>query len=576
VPSDNLITLFLEQVRARGSATALRSKRDGQWVPTSWTEWERRARAVAEALVAWGVQKGDRVAIFGNTREEWVIADMGVLLAGATTVPIYPSLVGDQAAYIVRDSGARVLFAEDASFVARLREGDAKLVDGLLRTVLFSEMPVPALAGQTGDAPADAAARVNERVAASRPDDLATLVYTSGTTGPPKGVMLTHGNLAADAEGLAKVVPMTADDEQLLFLPLAHIFGKMLVVAALRLGYATAFAETMLKALDNAAEVRPTFMGAVPRVFEKVYGVANEKAAAAGGMKQRLFTWATEVGKRKQGGWGGFWADRLVLSKIRARFGGRIKFLISAGAPLAKELADWFDGAGIPVLEAYGLTETSGGATMNALGRQRYGTVGPALPGVEMKIAPDGEVLVRGPTVMKGYWGQEQATREVIDTGGWFHTGDIGEMDGDGFLRITDRKKDIIVTAGGKNVAPQNIESLMKQSSWVSQAMVYGDKRPFLVALVTLNVETVARFAREKGIAGEPDALTLHAEVRAEVQREVDAMNARLSSFETVKRFAILERDFTIEGGELTPTLKVKRKVVSDRYKTLLENLYLA
>lgn len=569
MPAENLVAVFLEQVRARGSATALRSKRDGQWVPTSWSEWERRARAVAAALVAAGVQKGDRVAVFGNTREEWVVADLGVLMAGATTVPIYPSLVGDQAAYIVRDSGARVLFAEDASFVERIREADAKLVDGLLRTILFADLPA-------GDPPKDAAARVDERIAAARPDDLATLVYTSGTTGPPKGVMLTQGNLVADADGLAAVVPLSPADEQLLFLPLAHIFGKMLVVAAIRVGYSTAFAEAMLKALDNAAEVRPTFMGAVPRVFEKVYAVANEKAAAAGGMKQRLFAWATEVGRQKQGGWGGFWADRLVLSKIRARFGGRIRFLISAGAPLSRELAAWFDGAGIAVLEAYGLTETTGGTTMNSLGRQRYGTVGPAVPGVQIRIAPDGEVLVRGPTVMKGYWGHEQATREAIDAEGWFHTGDIGEIDGDGYLRITDRKKDIIVTAGGKNVAPQNIENLMKQSSWVSQAMVYGDKRPYLVALVTLNVETVARFAREKGIAGEPVALSEHAEVRAEVQRAVDDVNARLSSFETIKRFAIVSRDFTIEGGELTPTLKVKRKVVSEQYQSLLENLYAA
>jgi long-chain acyl-CoA synthetase len=569
VPAVDLVALFLERVRARGGATALRSKRGDKWVPTSWNDWEARARAVARTLVAAGVQKGDRVGIFGNTSEEWVVADIGILMAGATTVPIYPSLVGDQAAYIVRDSGAKVLFAGDESMVQRIREADAKLVDGLTRTILFGELPA-------ADAAKEAAASVEERIGAVRTDDLATLVYTSGTTGPPKGVMLTHGNLLADAEGLAKVVPVTADDEQLLFLPLAHIFGKMLVVSSIRIGYSTAFAEAMLKALDNAAEVRPTFMGAVPRVFEKVYSVANEKAASAGGMKQRLFTWATEVGKRKQGGWGGFWADRLVLSKIRARFGGRLKFLISAGAPLAKELADWFDGAGIQILEAYGLTETSGGTTFNPLNRQRYGTVGPALPGVQVKIAGDGEVLVRGPTVMKGYWGHDEATREVIDADGWFHTGDIGEIDGDGYLRITDRKKDIIVTAGGKNVAPQNIENLMKQSAWVSQAMVYGDKRPYLVALVTLNVETVIRFAREKGIDGEPGALVEHTEVRAEVQRAMDDVNSRLSSFETVKKFAILERDFTIEGGELTPTLKVKRKVVSDRYKKLLEDLYAA
>jgi long-chain acyl-CoA synthetase len=280
------------------------------------------------------------------------------------------------------------------------------------------------------------------------------------------------------------------------------------------------------------------------------------------------------VGKAKRGGWARSWADRLVLSKIRARFGTRLRFAISGGAPLAKDLAEWFDGAGLLVLEAYGLTETTGGTTLNTFSDHRFGTVGKPLAGVEVRIAADGEVLVRGPSVMRGYWKRPEDTRAVIDEDGWFHTGDIGELDADGFLRITDRKKDIIVTAGGKNVAPQNIENLLKQSVWVSQAMVHGDNRPYLVALLTLNVDATTRFAREHGVPHEPDALASHPGIRAEVQREIDAVNARLSSFETVKKFTIVARDFSVEGGELTPTLKVKRKVVSDRYRDLLAAMY--
>jgi long-chain acyl-CoA synthetase len=562
-----LARLFLKQVAARGDATALRSKRDGVWTPVSWREWERRARALAARLVEAGVARGDRVAIFGQTREEWLVADLAGLMAGATTVPIYPSLIGEQAAYILRDSGARVLLAEDATYVERIAASDRALVEGLAKTWLLGELPMQ-------DAPKALAAQVDERIAAGHAHDLATLVYTSGTTGPPKGVMLTHANLVAEVRALDGLLPLTAEDEQLLFLPMAHIFGRVLVAMAYEVGYSTAIAESLLKALDNAAEVSPTFMGCVPRLYEKVYAVANEKAATAGSLKASLFRWATGVGVRGGGGASGWLADRLVLSKIRARFGTRLKFAISGGAPLAKELAQWFEGAGIVILEAYGLTETTGGTTINTLAKHRFGTVGPPVPGVEVSIAKDGEVLVRGPTVMRGYWNKDADTREVIDAEGWFHSGDIGEVDDEGCLRITDRKKDIIVTAGGKNVAPQNIENLMKQSSWISQAMVHGDRRPYLVALLTLNAEKALRFAREKGKAEDLKALAADVEVRAEVEREVAEVNGKLSSFESVKKFVILSADFTIEGGELTPTLKVKRKVVSERHKGLLDGLY--
>jgi long-chain acyl-CoA synthetase len=547
-----LVSLFLAQSRALGDRTALRSKKDGAWKPVSWKEWERRARGLAGRLVDLGVEPGDRVAVFGNTREEWVIADLGVLMAGAVTVPIYQSLVADQAAYVLDHSGARVLVAEDAKFVERIAGHDAELVKRLAGTIVFDSMP--------GDASAETAKRVDERIAASKADDLATIMYTSGTTGPPKGAMLTNANLVFDADALGKVIDIGKDDEQLLFLPMAHIFAKMLVAMQYQRGYTTSFAESMLKALDNAAEVNPTVMGCVPRLYEKVYAVANEKAAQAGGLKLAIFRWATDIGRRRVGGLRGWIADKLVLSKIRARFGTRMRFAISGGAPLAKELAEWFEGAGLLVLEAYGLTEVTGGTTINSTEHHRFGTVGKPVPGVEVKIAGDGEILIRGPSVMRGYWRREEDTRAVLTADGWFHSGDIGEYDADGYLRITDRKKDIIVTAAGKNIAPQNIENLLKQSALISQAMVHGDKRPYLVALVTLNPDAVARIGAE--------------EVRARVQSEVDAVNARLSSFETVKKFAILDKDFSIEGGELTPTLKVKRKVVSDRYKGTLDALY--
>ncbi len=563
---ETLVGLFLAQTAARGDAAALRSKREGAWCPVSWREWERRARAVAARLVEAGVERGDRVAVFGSTREEWMVADLAVMMAGAVTVPVYPSLIGEQAAYILEDSGAKALLAEDASYVKRIADHDPRVVERLARVWHFDAIP-------TDDPPPALAKGVDERIAAVVADDLATIVYTSGTTGPPKGVMLTHANIVSQTRALDGVLSLTPEDEQLLFLPMAHIFGRVLVLMSYRKGYSTAIAESLLKALDNAAEVNPTFMGCVPRLYEKVYAVANEKAAAAGGTKEKIFRWATDPAQSGRGAITGWLADRLVLSKIRARFGTRLRFAISGGAPLAKELGEWFERAGLLVLEVYGLTETTGATNMNTIEGHRFGTVGPVVPGVEVRIAADGEILARGDTVMRGYWNKEADTREVIDADGWFHTGDIGEVDPDGALRITDRKKDIIVTAGGKNVAPQNIESLLKQSGWISQAMVYGDRRPYLVALLTLNADTTARFAKEKS---RPDAskLTDDAELLAEVQGAIDAVNGRLSSFETVKKFAILPGDFTVDGGELTPTLKVKRKVVIERHRAILDSLY--
>ena len=597
-----LVQLFAERATALAQKPALKSKRGAEWQATTWGEWDSRARVIAGALINAGVQPGDRVAIFANTREEWVVADIAILMAGAVTVPIYQTLSGDQAAYILRDSGARVMFAEDASYLKRIVDGEGKdALAALAKIVLFEEpaegaVPVgltkPVTVEELLSRTRGPGGGVQARIDAVKGDDLATIIYTSGTTGPPKGAMLTHANFIFEVDALRSVVDIAEDDEQLLFLPMAHIFAKVLVVMQLRCGFVTSFAESIVKAMDNAAEVNPTFMGCVPRLYEKIYAVANDKAAQEGAVKRGIFDWAIGIGRQasrvrqaaaaegkieKVGGWLGVqhrYATKLVLSKIRARFGTRLKFAISGGAPLAKELAEWFDGAGIPILEAYGLTETTGGTTLNQMSRFKFGSVGPVLPGVEVKIAADGEILIRGPHIMPGYWNKEAETREVIDKDGWFHSGDIGVVDEGGFVTITDRKKDIIVTAGGKNVAPQNIENLLKQSAWISQAMVHGDKRAYLVALVTLNPDALARYATETGKPNDAQKLATDPDVFARVQAEIDGVNKKLSQFETIKKFHILPRDFTIDGGELTPTLKVKRKVVTERHKATLDAMY--
>ncbi len=597
---ETVVSLFLTQAAEAKERVALKTKRAGVWEGSTWGDWESRARAIAAELVAAGVEPGDRVAIFATTREEWVIADVGTLLAGGVTVPIYATLIGEQAAYILADSGAKVLFVEDAAALEKLSDslaslsklGTIVLIDatkgappgGLAtRVTTFREMLAAGNARSRDEKRA-----VSERAAAVATADLATIIYTSGTTGPPKGVMLTHANICFETKVIAALANFTPEDENLLFLPMAHIFAKVFVMGAIRAGFTTTFAESLVKALDNAVETNPTVIGCVPRLYEKIYTVAGEKAHAQGSIKAKVFDWAVDVGRsvarlRERGeeprgllAVKYRYADKLVLQKIRARFGTRLRFAISGGAPLAKELAEWFHGAGVKVLEAYGLTETTGATNLNAPDRFRFGSVGPVLADVEVKIASDGEILMRGPNIMKGYWNKESDTREVLEESGWFHSGDIGAFDGDGFLRITDRKKDIIVTAGGKNVAPQNIENLLKQSPWVSQAMVHGDKRPYLVALVTLNVEAMTRFAAESGRPNDVAKLAEDSEVRARVQLEIDAANRRLSSFESIKKFQILPRDFAIDTGELTPTLKVKRKVVSERYRAELDALYLA
>ena len=599
--AETLVSLFEATVAREAARPALRSKRAGVWETVTWAEWSRRARSLAAALIDRGVERGDRVAIFGNTREEWVTADVATLLAGATVVPIYQTLIGEQAAYILGDSDAAVLFCEDGSYVTRVLDAAPARVDRLEAIVTFDDTHLSALPPRVRDktlsfrsliAPGRGGSggggedRVTARARGVTPDDLATILYTSGTTGDPKGVMLSHGNFAFETRILAEALGGEPADEQLLFLPMAHVFAKILLASTLRVGSSITFAESLMKALDNAAETNPTFMACVPRLYEKIFAVATEKAAQQGAVKKKVFDWATGVGVEcarveERGGrvTGALaiqrrYADKLVLRQIRERFGTRLRFAISGGAPLARELAEWFWGAGVKVCEGYGLTEIAGAANISTLREYRFGSVGRALPGVEVRTDADGEVLIRGPNVMRGYWRREAETREVIDERGWFHSGDVGAIDADGYLRITDRKKDLLVTAGGKNVAPQNIESLLKQSPWINYAAAFGDRKPYVVALITLDPDAMARFARETGREGDLAKVAADPEVRARIQLEVDATNRKLSQFETVKRFAILPVDFTIDSGELTPTLKIRRKVVAERYGKVIEGLY--
>jgi long-chain acyl-CoA synthetase len=429
---------------------------------------------------------------------------------------------------------------------------------------------------------------LDQRLAETQPEDVATIVYTSGTTGPPKGVVQTHANHMAALQASAQTTPTTEGWVHLLFLPLAHSFGRLESFLGPYEGLVTAFAESLDKVGENLREVRPHFICSVPRVFEKVYARILAGVEAGSPLKKRIFNWALGVGRRVSRlqqerrpvppllALQHRLAHRLVFSKLHAALGGRLQWAVSGGAPLSREIAEFFHAAGILVLEGYGLTETCPVLTFNRPTHFKFGSVGQALPGIELKIAPDGEILARGPNIAtRGYYKQPEATREVFDPEGWFHTGDIGRLDDEGFLYITDRKKDLIITAGGMNIAPQNIENLLKADPFISQAMVYGDRRPYPVALITVNADELRKFAREQGLpADDPAALVKHPRVVERVGRTVEEKNAQLPSYARIKRFAVLAEDFTQETGELTPTLKVKRKVVTEKYRSVIEDLY--
>ena len=571
----------------------MRVKREGRWAELSYAELAERVQAASLGLRELGIRDGDRVAILSENRPEWAVTDYACLTARCTDVPIYPTLPARQLEYILRDCGAVALVASGAQLdkvlavrgrLPELRhvvalDPDHPVEQGVLG---FEELLV------CGRSASDRHGEWRAHALGASPDDLATLIYTSGTTGDPKGVMLTHGNIASNVTTCRRLFTFSDQDECLSFLPLSHIFERMFGhYSMFHAGVVINYAGSIETVASDMQERRPTLMAAVPRLYEKIYGRVLDSVRASPAPRRRIFAWARRVGEdwvdrtlagapiplslalRRR------LADRLVFSKLRARTGGRIRFFISGGAPLSPEIARFFHAAGMPILEGYGLTETSPVMAVNTFGHTKLGTVGLPIPGVEVRIADDGEIVTRGPNVMRGYYGKQEATAEALDPEGWFHTGDIGLIDAEGYLRITDRKKDLIVTAGGKNIAPQPIENLAKRSKYVSNAVMLGDRRPFPIMLVVPNPEPLRAWASRRGLpADDLERLVSLPDVHNKVEREVRKMLRDLAQYEMPKKFLLLPRDFSVEGGELTPTLKVRRRIVEERHKAAIQALY--
>lgn len=590
-----LAGMFWNRVATSGARPAQMVKRGGQWHTLTWSEVGAIVRELALGLLALGRQPGEKIAILSRTRAEWVQADMAVMSAGCITVPIYATYPATYVAHIVNDSDARMLFVEDAAQLVKALEVRERL-KGLERIVViegYEGRNAPILAWEElrrlGRGQADSMkSLLAERVAATRPDDVATIVYTSGTTGVPKGVVQTHRNHVAALHAAARVTPVEALDVHLIFLPLAHAFARLEAFMAVQVGLTTAFGESVDKLRENLREVRPHFICGVPRVFEKMRANVLGRVQAGSPIRKWIFSWAMDVGRevsrlRTAGSAVPALlaakyqlADRLVFRKLHEALGGRLRFAVSGGAPLAREIAEFFHAAGILILEGYGLTETCPLLTFNRLDHFKFGSVGLAIPGVELTIAGDGEILARGPNVAtRGYLNQPEATAEAFTPDGWLKTGDIGSIDEDGFVYLIDRKKDLIVTSGGINIAPQRIENLLTADPLISQAMIFGDRRPYPIALLALNPEGLVRFGRERGIlVTDPAGLARHPTVLDRVRRTLETKNAELASYARIKKFAVVAVDFTEEAGEVTPTQKVKRKVVAERYRDVIESLY--
>jgi long-chain acyl-CoA synthetase len=586
---------------AHADHTAIRYKRGGAWHDVSYAELAEIAQEVGLGLIDLGIQPGERVCILANTRPEWSYADMGATSTGAVVVPIYQTNSPEECLWVISDSDACAVIVEDSQQLAKI----AAIADQLpnLRTVIIMDPPASAAEGNGGGpsaAPIEAipleevrargrgrsADELEARRAAVRPEDPFTFIYTSGTTGPPKGCVLSHGNYRSIVDMVREVGEIQGDEVTYLYLPLAHSFALLIQLAAFDLGSTLAYFGGDTKAIvPELQEVQPTYLPSVPRVFEKIYTLAHgaieaqgpeevartEEAVKLGVQVRDMLARGEDVPAELQRQFDE--ADEKLFKNVRAIFGGRVRHATSGAAPIAREILEFFYACGIPVFEGYGMTETATAATISTLENHRFGTVGRALPDVELKIADDGEILIKGPNIFQGYHKRAEASFGAIEDG-WLHTGDLGSIDEDGYLSITGRKKDIIITAGGKNLTPANIENDLKQSRWISQAVMHGDQRPYPVILITLDEEEIPAYAREHGLPEDIPSLSKSPEIRALIQSEIDRANAKYAQVEQVKKFAILDHDLSQATGELTPTLKVKRNVVNEKYQDVFDALY--
>jgi long-chain acyl-CoA synthetase len=594
----SIAQLLARRVQDTPDREAFRYPVGEDWRSMTWRQSGERIKAIAAGLLSLGLGREERVGILCNTRVEWLLADLGIMSAGGATTTVYPSSTAEESAYILADSETRYAIVEDDSQLAKLVEHRATLprlakvilIDGAAPAaqkdwvMTLTELEAAGAAHLAKDPRA-----VDDAIAGIKGEHLATLIYTSGTTGRPKGVRLLHECWAYCADAIEATRLWGPDDVQYLWLPMSHSFGKVLMAGHIASGSVTAVDGRIPKLVANLAVVRPTIMAAVPRIFEKVYNKIIEGAKQGGGLKHRIFQWALGVGRagsqlrqqgKEPGGLLAFrlrLAERLVFSKIKRTFGGRVRYFISGSAPLSREIAEFFHACGVLILEGYGLTESSAASFVNRPSKFVFGSVGLPLPGTEVKLAPeDGEILIRSPAIMQGYHNLPDQTQEALTPDRWLRTGDIGELDGDGFLKITDRKKDLIKTSGGKYIAPQAIEGKLKaQCPFISQVIVHGDRRNFVTALVTLDEEATMAWAKGHGMNGKSYAEVVKTDEAKQLLAPYFAeLNKGLAKYESVKQFVILPRDLTVDEGELTPSLKVKRKVVEKKYAGLLDKMY--
>ena len=601
VPGDTIAEMYANRALATPNAPAYMTRRNGDWQTLTWQQAYEKSSDIAHGLLAIGAKLGDKIALMGSTREEWTLCDLGLVLAGGITVPIYPSSLKDTVSYILKDSESSIIFIEDKKQLDKLLSIRAE-IPHVKQVILWDGhaendpkvdewvVPLRELCDRGRAHRLTQPQALPELRKQMSANTIATIIYTSGTTGNPKGVVQSHASFCVGSRYGVTALPVRRIDRQLLFLPLAHSFAKTLSMVAVHVGFCTAYSgiDTIL---EYVGQVKPSFMAGVPRIYEKVYAGFLSKAKQGGAVKWALVQWAIEVGvkasreiqagRQPSGLLAVQWklADKLVFSKLRERFGGKLKWFVSGSAPLSRELAEFFHAAGMLILEGYGLTETNSFTSVNRIDAYKFGTVGkPLHPELKVKIASDGEILTRGVTNLTGYYKLPDATAEAIDADGWFHTGDIGEIDSDGFIKITDRKKDLIKTSGGKYVAPQMIENQLKLDPIISQAVVIGDNRKYITALVAINLDTAKQIITDAGQTppSDPVALAGHPLVAQRLEEKKKEVNGKLGSWEQVKYMKVLPRELTEADGELTPSLKVKRKVVTKNYAELIESMYQA